>query len=153
MTSVFNSKITELENKVPGIKNLASKTELTAVENKVPNVSTLVKKTKYAAEISKIKNDYVTTAALNASHKDLIQKTYFDAELKKVDDKVSARSSEILSYGCKVQQRDNKISTLERDASYFIGKLYFDGSDGYQNYLVFQPVYRSFTRSGDNISS
>ena len=28
LTSVFNSKITEVENKIPEIKNLASKTEL-----------------------------------------------------------------------------------------------------------------------------
>ena len=59
MTSVFNSKITEIENKTPGIKNLTSKTEVTADENKTPNVSNLVTKTKYAAEITKIKNDYV----------------------------------------------------------------------------------------------
>ena len=38
-------------------------------------------KTEYAAEISKIKNDYVTTAALDARHKDLVKKTtpYFDS--------------------------------------------------------------------------
>ena len=59
MTSVFNSKITEVENKIPGIKNLLSKTEVTAVENKIPNVSNLVTKTDYATEITKIKNDYV----------------------------------------------------------------------------------------------
>ena len=37
LTSVFNSKITEVENKIPDIKNLASKTELTTVENKIPD--------------------------------------------------------------------------------------------------------------------
>ena len=57
---------------------------MTAVENKIPDVNSLVKKTDYAAEITKIKNDYVTNATLNARHKDLIQKAYFDAELKKL---------------------------------------------------------------------
>ena len=54
------------------------------VENKIPNVSNLVTKTEYATEITKIKSDYVTTEALDARHKDLVQKTYFDAELKKL---------------------------------------------------------------------
>ena len=80
LTCVFNSKITKVENKIPDIKNLASKTELTTVENKIPNVSSLVAKTEYAAEISKIKNGYVTTTALNARHKDLVQKTTFESE-------------------------------------------------------------------------
>ena len=72
LTSVFNSKNTEVENKISNIKYLASKTEATAVENKIPNISNLVLKTDYAAEITKIKNDYVTKAALDARHKDLV---------------------------------------------------------------------------------
>ena len=88
LASVFNSKIAEAENKIPYIKNLASNAELTTVENKIPDVSSLVTKTECSAEISKIKIDYVTNAALNARHKDLVQKTYFGSELKKVDDKV-----------------------------------------------------------------
>ena len=38
------AKLTELENKIPDISNLATKTALTALENKIPNVSNLVKK-------------------------------------------------------------------------------------------------------------
>ena len=40
----YNTKITELENKIPDISNLATKTALTTLENKIPNVSNLVKK-------------------------------------------------------------------------------------------------------------
>ena len=80
LTSVFNSKITEVENKIPNIKNFASKTEVTAVENKIPNISNLVLKTDYAAEITKIKNDYITNAALDSRHNDLVQKTTLDSE-------------------------------------------------------------------------
>ena len=39
-----NTKITELENKIPDIFNLATKTALTAIENKIPSVNNLVKK-------------------------------------------------------------------------------------------------------------
>ena len=36
-----------MENKIPDVSSLATKTELTAVENKMPSVSNLVKKTDY----------------------------------------------------------------------------------------------------------
>ena len=71
----FNAKISEVEDKIPSISGLDTSSALTAVENKIPDVSSLVKKTGYATEITSIKNDYVTNAALNARHKDLIQKT------------------------------------------------------------------------------
>ena len=39
---------------------------------------------------------------------------------------------------------ENKLKKLEKiDSSYFIGKSNFE-EDGTQNYLVFQPMYRSF---------
>ena len=41
----FNAKITDLENKICDISNLATKTASTAVENKIPNVSGLATKT------------------------------------------------------------------------------------------------------------
>ena len=40
----YNTDKTELENKIPDISNLATKTALTAIENKISNVSNLVKK-------------------------------------------------------------------------------------------------------------
>ena len=108
---------------MPDIKNLGSKTEVTAVENKICNVSNLVTKTDYATEITKINNDYVTNAALGARHKDQVQKAVFHSELKKVDDKVSANSSDVLSYEHKLKQREDTIHKLERDASYSRGKI------------------------------
>ena len=140
MTSIFNSKITKVEKKIPDIKNLASKTEVTAVANKIPNVSNLVTKTDYAAEITKIKNYYVTNTALDARHKDLIQKTKFGSEFKKADDRFSANNSKVLSYEHKSKQREDTLNDLERDASYFRGK----------NYFVFQSMCKYFKKVIDN---
>ena len=42
----FNTKVTEIEGKVPSTSNLATNSALTAVENKIPYVSSLVKKNK-----------------------------------------------------------------------------------------------------------
>ena len=40
-----DAKITEIENKIPGISNLATKTALNTLENKIPDVSELATKT------------------------------------------------------------------------------------------------------------
>ena len=39
---VIKTKLTELENKIPNISNLATKTALTTVKNKIPSISNLV---------------------------------------------------------------------------------------------------------------
>ena len=158
----FNSKVTEIEGKIPSITGLATNSELTAIENKIPDVRSLVKntdfntkvaeiegkineisslkKTGYAAEIANIKNDYVT----NARHKDLIQKTKFDTEVKKINIKIASNSSGILTYNNRVNQSKDRIDDLERYAPYFRGKNYFDGNDGAQNTLVFQTMQKHF---------
>ena len=41
----YDSKISEIENKIPSMSGLATTSALTVVENKKPNVSNLVKKT------------------------------------------------------------------------------------------------------------
>ena len=97
-------------------------TKVTEIEGKIPDVSSLVKKKDYATEITNIKNDYVTNAALDARHKDLVQKTTIKSELKNVDDKANENSSKMLSYEHKLKQREDIINDLERYASYFRGK-------------------------------
>ena len=69
----YNTDKTELENKIPDISNLATKTALTAVENKIPSVSNLVKKTDYDIKVIDIENKlynhnhdkYIHTAEFN----------------------------------------------------------------------------------------
>ena len=41
---VKKAKLTELENKIPDLNSLATKTAITGVENKITDVSSLVKK-------------------------------------------------------------------------------------------------------------
>ena len=43
----FNTKVTEIEGKIPSITGLATNSELTALENKIPDVSNLVKKNRF----------------------------------------------------------------------------------------------------------
>ena len=46
-TTDFNTKISEIEGKIPDISDLATKSALAAVENKIPDVSSLVKKNRF----------------------------------------------------------------------------------------------------------
>ena len=59
----------------------------------------------------------------------------------------------MLSYEHKLKQRQDIINDLERYASYFRGKNYFDGSDGAQNSLVFQIGQKYFKNNFGSNSS
>ena len=50
----YNSKITEIEGKIPDISNLATKTALATVENKIPDISNLATKTALTTVENKI---------------------------------------------------------------------------------------------------
>ena len=128
-------------------------TKVNEIEGKIPDVSNLVKKTDYATEITNIKSDYVTNAALSARHKDLIQKTKFDTEVRKLNDKIASNNSEVLTYNNRLNQSKHRIDDLERYASYFRGKYYFDGNDGAQNTLVFQVREKYFKNNFGSDSS
>ena len=107
----FNTKVTEIEGKISSISGLATNSALTAAENKIPNKQNMLQK--------------IVKSALDARYKDLVQKSTCESELKKVDDKVSINSSNVLSYEHKLKQREDTINDLERDSSYFRGKNYF----------------------------
>ena len=55
----------ELENKIPDISNLATKTALTAIENKLPSVSNLVKKQTIILKLKKLKINLIIKMMIN----------------------------------------------------------------------------------------
>ena len=59
----------------------------------------------------------------------------------------------MLPYEHKIQQKEDITNDLERYASYFRGKNYFDGSDGAQNSLVFQVGEKYFKNNFGSNSS
>ena len=150
---VKKAKLTELQNKIPDISNLATKAALITVENKIPNVSTLVEKPDYNTKVTEIENKlnnhnhdrYIDTQEFNKLAADvfharlakanLITKTDFDAKLSSLNRKITANKSKNLLVGNEL----NKLKTF--DSSYFIGKSHFQ-EDGTKNYLVFQPINR-----------
>ena len=111
----FNTKVTEIEGKIPSITGLVTNSALTVVENKIPNVRNLVTKTNYNTKISdiekKITDDnhdkYITTPEFNtmaastfnarlAAKTDLIRKLEVDAKLNSISDRVTLNKSKHL---------------------------------------------------------
>ena len=102
-----NTKITEIEGKIPNVSNLATKAALTTVENKIPDVSSLIKKTDYKSKITEIENKlnyhnydkYITTPEFNTfatnvfnarlARANLVTKTDFDAKLPSLNRKIT----------------------------------------------------------------
>ena len=136
-TNTFNSKASELETKIKtaesksNISNLATKTEVTNVENTIPDSKAFVKKTDYATEISSIKNYYVTNAALTSQLNDLksqhdLKNQHIADEVKKVDDKVTKNSTDILGFESRLKQKEDTLNDLEKEASFFRGSYYYN---------------------------
>ena len=110
----YNTKITEIECKIPSISGLATNSTLTAVENEIPDVSSLVKKTDYDAKISDIEkkvtdhdhDKYITTSEFNKLttenfagrlvQANLVTKTDFDAKLTSLNKKINSNKTKHL---------------------------------------------------------
>ena len=80
----YNTKVTEIEGKIPDVSNLARKAALTKVENKITDVSSLVQKTDYNTKTTEIQKKldnhnharYIITSEFNA-----LAATVFNARL------------------------------------------------------------------------
>ena len=102
--TVFNSKITEVENKISTNDALTKVggTKITNIETnsdgfKKSDLTRYAKKSEVADDITNIKNDYVTNASLTTRLNDLESQHIAD-EVKKVDDKTKKNASDILGF-------------------------------------------------------
>ena len=109
----YNTKITEIEEKIADTSNLATKTALTTLENKIPNISNLATKTALNTVENKIPD--------------------INSLVKKIDYNIEIGG---------IKLNINKLQA--HDLSYFKGKQYFDEGSGKHNYLVFLPMRKYF---------
>ena len=110
----FNSKITEAEGKILRINGLAASSSLTAVENKIPDVGGLAT----TSALTAVKNKIPDVTGL-------VTKTDFDSKSNAISDRVTKNKSKHLL----VENELKKLKGL--DLSYFGGKNYFEGDDGF----------------------
>ena len=73
----FNTKVTEIEGKIPDVSSLVTKSALTVAENKIPDVSSFVKKTDFNTKVTEIEGKIPDVSSL-------VKKTNFDNRLKKI---------------------------------------------------------------------
>ena len=123
---VKRAKLIELENKIPDISKLATKTALATVENKIPDVSKFVNKTDYNTEVIEIENKltnhnhdkYIDTLEINKLTADafnariaqanLITKTEFDSRLSSLNRKITSNKTKHLL----IENELNKLKHL-----------------------------------------
>ena len=134
LTSTFNTKSTELENKIS-----ANDTKITSVESDLSG---------YANDITTIKDDYVTNASLTSKLNDL-KAQHIANEVKTIDDKTKKNSSDILGFENRLKQKEDIVDENRREVSFNRGFFYYLK----KNYLVYECKVDSFNARGSEISA
>ena len=120
LTSTFNSKSTELENKISNLNYYAKKTDV-------------------ANDITTIKNDYVSNASLTSRLNDL-ESQHIANEVKTIDNKTKKNATDILGFESRLKQKEDTINEDERGLSFNRGFFYYLQ----KNHLVYECKSSSF---------
>ena len=93
-TATFNSKVTEVENKIKSA-HIIAKSANTKANTIRSDLTGYAKKADVATDITSIKNNYVTNASL-LSHLNDLKSQHITDEVKKVEDRVNENKKEII---------------------------------------------------------
>ena len=133
-TTVLNTEISEVENKIPNTSNSVTTTVLNTkigeVENKIPDNSKYIT----TQEFNKLMAENFA-ARLNQA--DLVNKTDFDNKLTSFNRRMTPNKTTHL----KVPKKLNSL--LTNDYSFFLSRIYSKSNDGSQNTFVYQPTLDS----------
>ena len=148
LTSTFNTKSTELENKIKDA-DIIAKTAVTKANSIKSNLNDYAKKTDVTNDITTIKNDYVSNASLTSRLNDL-KSQYIAPEVEAIDDKTKKNSSDILGFESRLKQKEDTINENERGLSFNSGFFYYLQ----KNHLVYEcKSSSSNTTAIDKIST
>ena len=107
-TATFNSKVTEVENKIKAA-NIIAKSANTKVITIRSDLTDYAKKADVATDITTIKNDYVTNASLTSQLNNL-KSQRIATEVTGIDNKTKKNASDILALENKLQQEEDTIN-------------------------------------------
>ena len=145
-TSTFNSKVTEVENKIKDV-HIIAKSAVTKANTIRSNLTAYAKKDEVATDITTIKNDYITNAGLS-SHLSDLKSQHIATEVTGIDNKTKKNASDILAVKNKLQQKEYIINENKRGLSFNRGFfLYTD-----QSYLKYECKMGSFDFNTNKIS-
>ena len=133
LTSTFNTKSTELENKIKDADVIA-KSAVNKANSIKSNLNDYAKKTDVANDITTIKNDYISNASLTSRLNDL-KSQHIATEVK-----TKKNTSDILGFENRLKQKENTINENERGLSFNRGFFYYLQ----KNHLVYECKSSSF---------
>ena len=146
LTSTFNTKSTELENKIKST-DIIAKSAITKANTIKSDLTDYAKKADVATDIAAIKNDYVTTASLTSELNDLKSK-HLATEVTAIDNKTKHNATDILALESILQQKEDTTNENERGNSFARGLFFYID----QSYLVYNCKLGSFDFNINKIS-
>ena len=145
-TSIFNSKVTEVESKIKDA-DIIVKGAVTKANTIRSNLTAYVKKADVAIDITTIKDDYVTNASLSSQLNDL-KSQHIATEVTGIDNKTKKNASDILALENKLTQNGDTINENERELSIFRSFFFYLQ----KNHLVYECKVGSFIFNNKKIS-
>ena len=145
-TSTFNSKVTEVENKIK-YADIIAKSANTKVNTIRSNLTAYAKKADVATDITAIKNDYVTNASLSSQLNDL-KSQHIATEVTGINNKTKKNASNILALENKLKQKEDTINENEIGLSFNRGFFFYLQ----KNHLVYECKVDSFIFNNKKIS-
>ena len=122
-TATFNSKVTEVENKIKAT-DIIAKSANTKANTIRSDLTDYANKADVATDITAIKNDYVTNASLSSQLNDL-KSQHMATEVTGIDNKTKKNASDILALKNKLQQKEYTINENERGLSFNRGFFFY----------------------------
>ena len=141
--TILNTKISEVENKIPNTSSLVTKIvlnrKISEVQNKIPNHDKYIT----SPEFNKLLAENFTARLKQAN---LVTKIDFDKKLTSFNGKITSNKTKSLE----VQRKLNSL--IAKDYNFFLGKIYFASNDGSQNMFVYQPTFDVIELKKDKVT-
>ena len=146
LTSTFNTKSTELENKIKDADIIAkgAVTKKNAIKS---DLNDYAKKTDVANDITTIKNDYVSNASLTSRLNNL-KSQHIATEVKTIDDKTKKNASDILSFESRLKQKEDILDDTQNENALTSGRDYYRD----EIYLLYECRAFSFKHTSSKIN-
>ena len=147
LTSTFNTKSTELENKIKDA-DIIAKSAVTKANSVKSNLNDYAKPTDVANYITTIKNGYVSNASLTSRLNDL-KSQHYATEVKTIDDKTKKSAGDILSFESRLKQKEDIVDEVQRENALTSGRDYYRD----KMYLLYECKAFSFKYTSGKIDS
>ena len=146
LTSTFNTKSSELENKIKDA-DIIAKSAVTKANSIKSNLNDHAKKTHVGNDITTMKNDYVTNASLTSRLNDL-KSQHIATEVKTIDDKTEKNASDILGFENRLKQKEDIVDEVQRENALTNGRDYYLD----KMYLLYECKAFSFKHTSGQIN-